>query len=81
MINVSLSDDYGIENTFINATTASGSGEAVKFKEQQISFSNFTAGSQKYQLQKQIDLAALGMQPGDELYFYVNAKDAQYLTL
>jgi hypothetical protein len=74
-INVSLADDYGIENTFINATTASGSGEAVKFKEQQILFSNFSAGNRQYQLQKQLDLAALGMQPGDELYFYIHALD------
>ncbi|WP_147202409.1 hypothetical protein [Segetibacter aerophilus] len=75
LINVALTDDYGIENTFINATTASGSGEAVKFKEQQIPFANFSAGNKQYQLQKQVDLAALGMQPGDELYFYVNARD------
>jgi hypothetical protein len=75
VINVSLSDDYGIESTYINATTASGSGEAVKFKEQQISFTNFSAGRRQYQLQKQVDLAGLGMQPGDELYFYINAKD------
>ena len=77
-INVSLSDDYGIDSSSINATTASGSGEAVKFKEQQLPFSNFKNGNRKYQLQKQIDLAALGMQPGDELYFYVKAKDTYH---
>ena len=78
LVNVSLSDDYGIESAFIHATTASGSGEAVKFKEQQIAFTNFNSGRQHYQLQKQVDLAALGMQPGDELYFYVNAKDTYH---
>ncbi len=75
LLKVSLTDDYGIKNTYISATIASGSGEAVKFKEQQLSFSNFTVGNNKYQLQKQIDLAALGMKPGDELYFYINATD------
>jgi len=77
-INVSLSDDYGIDSTSINATTASGSGEAVKFKELQLPFTNFKSGNKRYQLQKQIDLAALGMQPGDELYFYVKAKDTYH---
>jgi len=77
-INVSLSDDYGIDSASINATTASGSGEAVKFKEQRLPFSNFKNGNKKYQLHKQIDLAALGMQPGDELYFYVKAKDTYH---
>ncbi|MDQ6814777.1 MAG: hypothetical protein M3040_13655 [Bacteroidota bacterium] len=75
-IDVALSDDYGVESAFIHATTASGSGEAVKFKERQISFSNFSPGNKQYQLQKQLDLPSLGMQPGDELYFYINAKDS-----
>ncbi len=77
-VNVSLSDDYGIDSASIHATTASGSGEAVKFKEQQLTFSNFKKGNKRYQLQKQVDLAALGMQPGDELYFYVKAKDTYH---
>ncbi len=75
-LNVSITDDYGIKNTFISATVASGSGEAVKFKEQQLSFGNFSSGSKKYQLQKQIELTSLGMKPGDELYFYVVATDS-----
>ena len=77
-INVSLSDDYGIDSASISATTASGNGEAVKFKEQPLPFLNFRNGNKKYQLQKQVDLAALGMQPGDELYFYVKAKDTYH---
>ncbi len=71
-----LSDDYGISEAYINATIASGSGEAVKFKEQKISFGTIFSGHQtQYQLQKSLDLKALGMQPGDELYFYVKATD------
>jgi hypothetical protein len=52
---------------------SSGSGEAVKFKEQHLLFSNFRAGGKTYNLQKLLDLKTLGMQPGDELYFYVRA--------
>ncbi len=75
MLTVALSDNYGIQNTSVSATVSSGSGEAVKFKEQQLSFSNFRAGGIYYNLQKLLDLKALGMQPGDELYFYVRAID------
>ncbi|MDB5192556.1 MAG: hypothetical protein JWQ96_2119 [Segetibacter sp.] len=76
LLEVSITDDYGIRSTYISATIASGSGEAVKFKEQQLSFSNFVPGNSNYQLQKQVDLGALGMKPGDELYFYITATDS-----
>ncbi len=72
---VDLSDDYGINDAYIMATIANGSGEAVKFKEQKIAFPGFRAGDRKYQLQKIFELAGMGMKPGDELYFYVNATD------
>lgn len=76
LLKTALSDDYGIREAYINATIASGSGEAVKFKEQKLSFDVAFSGHQtQYQLQKQLDLKALGMQPGDELYFYVKATD------
>lgn len=75
MLAVALSDNYGIQNTSVSATLASGSGEAVKFKEQQLLFSNFRAGGKRYNLQKLLDLKTLGMRPGDELYFYVRATD------
>jgi len=75
-INVNVTDDYGVKNAAIFATTASGSGEAVKFKEQTIQFPNsFNGQLTQYQLQKMVDLAAMGMQPADELYFYIKAVD------
>ncbi|MBV9986077.1 MAG: hypothetical protein JO301_00240 [Chitinophagaceae bacterium] len=74
-VKLALSDDYGIRQSFIAATVASGSGEAVKFKQQQLSFPGFAAGGTQYQLQKLIDLKALGMKRGDELYFYITASD------
>ena len=70
-----LSDDYGIKDARIFATIASGDGEAVKFKEQQIAFNNFSQGTRNSQLQQLINCRALGMQPGDELYFFVRAID------
>lgn len=71
-----LNDDYGVREAYINATIASGTGEAVKFKEQKLNFdASFSNHQTQYLLQKQLDLKALDMQPGDELYFYVKATD------
>jgi hypothetical protein len=71
-----VSDDYGIKDAAIYATVAKGSGEGVKFKTQKISFgTSFAAEQKQYELKKTIGLAALGMQPADELYFYIAATD------
>ena len=71
-----VNDDYGISDAFIQATIARGSGEAVKFKEQKISFDmSFNGRSRQSNLNKTLDLAALSMEPGDELYFYIQAQD------
>lgn len=71
-----VSDDYGIRNAIIQATVAKGSGEAVSFKTQELSFGvSFAASSPQYDLQKPIALRSLGMEPGDELYFYLTATD------
>lgn len=76
MLNVVVKDDYGISEVSVAATISSGSGEAVKFEQQQINFDNsFAAQLPQYQLKKSVDLAALGMKPGDELYFYIKAID------
>jgi hypothetical protein len=75
-INATVDDDYGISNAFINATIAKGSGEAVKFKEQKINFTTSFGGQDKhYDLQKLINLPSLNIEPGDELYFYIQAQD------
>ena len=73
---VSLTDDYGISAAGIQATVASGSGEAVKFKEQALPFDAVFNGTRKqYTLQRTISLKAMGMQPGTELYLYIQAED------
>jgi hypothetical protein len=74
-LTVHLYDDYGIRNAGIVATKASGKGESVRFKEQQLSFPVPIAGQQQIVLGKVLDLPALGLQAGDELYFYVKALD------
>lgn len=76
MLQATLSDDYGIKDAYIDATISSGNGEAVKFKEQHLPFPvSFANGEKNYSVFRPIDLAALGMKPGDELYFYITAED------
>lgn len=80
-INVSLGDDYGIGSAMIGATVAKGSGEAVKFKEYKLNFNeSFGGHARQYDLSKMIDMQKLNMEPGDELYFYIQAMDTHRQT-
>lgn len=77
-INATLNDDYGIADALIIATVAKGRGEGVKFKEYKLTFNAAFGGHQpQYNLQKLVSLPALNMEPGDELYFYVQAQDTR----
>ncbi len=71
-----ISDDYGIANTHIIATVSKGAGESVKFREEKLYFENQdTSGSKSLTLTKRIDLDEMNLEPGDELYFYVETSD------
>jgi hypothetical protein len=77
-IEVLAADDYGLSDARIVATLTTGAGEAVKFREQVIEFAATIPrpGSRHaVVMRKTLNLAGLGMQPGDELYFYVLAHD------
>lgn len=72
----SLTDDYGLNDAYIIATVSKGSGESVKFREEKIRFDKpvkITGTNVSSSLL--IDLLRLGLEPGDELYFYVEARD------
>lgn len=72
----SITDDFGISETYIIATVSKGSGESVKFREEKLLFEEpVEQGSKKLNLSKKIDLDLLKMEAGDELYFYVEALD------
>lgn len=70
-----VNDDYGIQNVEILASVAKGSGEGVKFRDEKLQFDQFTETGKGLLYQKQWDLGALGMEPGDEIYFTVIATD------
>ncbi|MCX2454000.1 hypothetical protein OQX61_22215 [Pedobacter sp. PLR] len=74
-LNVSLTDDYGLKAAYVSATMASGKGEGVSFTEKKLDFREQFANRKSMSLTKLIDLRALGMKPGDELYFFVTAFD------
>jgi hypothetical protein len=72
---VILTDDYGISDAFISATVASGKGEAVNFKETKIPLKASFHNQKSMEVSQLLVLSDMGMKPGDELYFYINAKD------
>lgn len=75
-LEVQANDDHGLSAAYIVATVSRGSGEAVKFREQKLYFDHkITGNTKKIELKKTIDLQALGMAPGDELYYYVVVAD------
>jgi hypothetical protein len=72
-ISAKISDDFRVQNAFIVATLARGSGENVKFREVRLPLSPATF--QAANLTKVLDLKALDFTPGDELYYYWAALD------
>ncbi|MBC9913091.1 DUF4175 family protein [Chitinophaga varians] len=77
-VQATLSDDYGVRNALIALTIASGSGEAVRFKDQELPFeNNFSAQLTQYQVSKTLNLSAMGLKPGDELYFHIRVTDTR----
>ncbi|MES2279085.1 MAG: hypothetical protein V4592_23840 [Bacteroidota bacterium] len=75
-LTTTITDDYGVSDALIYATVAKGSGEGVKFKEYKIPFGDaFASHNTSYNLQHLFELPKLEMEPGDELYFYIEAQD------
>jgi hypothetical protein len=77
-VHATLTDDYGLDNAHIIATVSKGSGESVKFREDKLFFEKPSSISGKHiDATRKLNLAKLGMEPGDELYFYVVAFDTK----
>jgi hypothetical protein len=77
-LQVLIKDDYGITDAAIETTVSSGSGEAVKFRQRELRWGEeFTGDRAAYSLMKVLDLGALGLKPGDELYFFCRARDSR----
>jgi hypothetical protein len=70
-----IEDDFVLSKVHILASVAKGSGEAVKFRDEIVEFDRHEIRAGKAHYFKHWDLKALGMEPGDELYFSVWAWD------
>ncbi len=69
-------DDYGIGRAALLLTLARGSGENVRFREKRVALQPPAAPlSTEWSLVHGLDLAELGMEPGDELYFRLEVWD------
>jgi len=75
-VEVLATDDYGIGEAQLAVTIASGKGEAVKFERKTLPFAGRTRRPEGgLRLTATLDLTALGLGPGDELYFHAEATD------
>jgi hypothetical protein len=73
-IAVSVRDDYRIERATMHLTLARGSGESIKFTDREMPLPASNDPKSR-NWAKQWTLAELGMEPGDEVYFFVRAVD------
>lgn len=73
-LSVAARDDYGIVRASLHLTLARGSGENIRFSDREMPLPQSTDPRTR-NWQKNWPLAELGMEPGDELYFFVRATD------
>jgi hypothetical protein len=74
-IRATVRDDYGLTRAELVITVAQGQGEAVKFREVRRDLSAGLTGQAQASLNHVLDLPKLGLTYGDELYFYLTARD------
>jgi hypothetical protein len=73
-IAVSVRDDYRIQQATMHLTLARGSGENIKFSDRELPLPA-SSDPKKRDWAKDWSLSDLGMEPGDELYFFIRATD------
>lgn len=71
---VQVRDDYLIKRATLHMTLARGSGENIRFTDREMPLPGSPDPKQR-NWSKSWSLAELGMEPGDELYFFVRATD------
>jgi hypothetical protein len=73
-IAVTISDDYRVQQATLHLTLARGSGENIRFSDRELPIPA-ASDPRRRSWQRDWTLADLGMEPGDELYFFVCASD------
>jgi len=73
-IAVGVRDDYRVQRATLHLTLARGSGENIRFSDREMPLPA-SPDPRARTWSKKWALAELGMEPGDELYFFVRATD------
>ncbi|HEX8614839.1 MAG TPA: hypothetical protein VF800_26455 [Telluria sp.] len=73
-ITLAVRDDYQVRRATLHLTLARGSGENIRFSDRELPLPE-SNDPRTRNWHKQWTLAELGMEPGDELYFFVRATD------
>jgi hypothetical protein len=73
-LSVTARDDYAIVRASLHMTLARGSGENIRFSDREVPLPQ-SSDPKTRNWKKQWTLAELGMEAGDELYFFVRATD------
>jgi hypothetical protein len=73
-IAVAVRDDYVVRRATLHLTLARGSGENIRFSDREVPLPE-SSDPRARNWSKQWALSDLGMEPGDELYFFVRATD------
>src|SRR5471030_547608 len=79
-LSVTARDDYAVVRASLHMTLARGSGENIRFSDREVPLPE-ASDPHLRTWKKQWTLAELGMEPGDELYFFVLATDHAALRL
>ncbi len=76
-VRVRVKDDHRVADVHLVATVAKGSGEGVKFRDQVLPLTRDAgdSGANGDGYATTLDLNALGLEPGDEVYFHALATD------
>ncbi len=73
-IAVTVSDDYRVQQATLHLTLARGSGENIRFSDRELPLPA-SSDPRRRSWRRDWLLTDLGMEPGDELYFFVRAGD------
>jgi len=73
-IAVAAKDDYAVARATLHLTLARGSGENIRFSDREVPLPR-SADPRTRNWQKTWTLKELGMEPGDELYFFARVTD------
>jgi len=71
---ISVRDDYQVKQATLHLTLARGSGENIRFSDREMPLPS-GIDPRRRDWSKNWALTELGMEPGDELYFFVRATD------